>query len=130
MEHNATDAFSAEVRARFGVLPNFFCTAASAPGLIQQLWNFAKAGYLDNPLPSLFKERLFVQLSRFCEIRYCIVRHVGFLVGEGRPAGDAWAQPQTIEEVIALLSRPVRGGVESFPRVPREHPSARRDSEA
>jgi hypothetical protein len=55
----------------------------------------------------LFKERLFVHLSRFCEIRYCIVRHVGFLVGAGRPAGDAWAQPQTIEEVIALLSRPV-----------------------
>ena len=106
MEHT-TDAFSAEVRSRFGVLPNFFCTAASAPGLIQQLWGFAKAGYLDNPLPSLFKERLFVHLSRFCEIRYCIVRHVGFLVGEGRPAGDAWAQPQTIEEVIALVSRPV-----------------------
>ena len=107
MEHNATDEFAAEVRSRFGVLPNFFCTAASAPGLIQQLWGFAKAGYLDNPLPSLFKERLFVHLSRFCEIRYCIVRHVGFLVGEGRPAGDAWAQPQTIEEVIALVSRPV-----------------------
>jgi signal transduction histidine kinase len=107
VDHNDTDAFSAEVRARFGVLPNFFCTAASAPGLIQQLWSFAKAGYLDNPLPSLFKERLFVHLSRFCEIRYCIVRHVGFLVGEGRPAGDAWARPQTIEEVIALLSRPV-----------------------
>jgi signal transduction histidine kinase len=107
LEHNATDEFSAEVRSRFGVLPNFFCTAASAPGLIQQLWGFAKAGYLDNPLPSLFKERLFVHLSRFCEIRYCIVRHVGFLVGEGRPAGDAWAQPQTIEEVIALVSRPV-----------------------
>jgi len=107
VEHDSTDAFSAEVRSRFGVLPNFFCTAASAPGLIQQLWGFAKAGYLDNPLPSLFKERLFVHLSRFCEIRYCIVRHVGFLVGQGRPAGDAWAQPQTIEEVIALLSRPV-----------------------
>jgi signal transduction histidine kinase len=107
VDHNDTDAFSAEVRSRFGVLPNFFCTAASAPGLIQQLWGFAKAGYLDNPLPSLFKERLFVHLSRFCEIRYCIVRHVGFLVGEGRPAGDAWARPQTIDEVIALLSRPV-----------------------
>jgi signal transduction histidine kinase len=107
VDHNDTDAFSAEVRSRFGVLPNFFCTAASAPGLIQQLWGFAKAGYLDNPLPSLFKERLFVHLSRFCEIRYCIVRHVGFLVGEGRPGGDAGAQPQTIEEVIALVSRPV-----------------------
>jgi hypothetical protein len=104
---NDADTFSAEVRSRFGVLPNFFCSAASAPGLIQELWAFAKAGYLDNPLPSLFEERLFVHLSRFCEIRYCIVRHVGFLVGEGRPAGDASVQPQTIEEVIALLRRPV-----------------------
>jgi hypothetical protein len=26
-------------------------------------------------MPSLFKERLFVYLSRFCEVRYCIVRH-------------------------------------------------------
>ena len=99
--------FPAEVRARFGLLPNFFCTAASAPGLIEELWGFAKSAYLDSPLPSLFKERLFVHLSRFCEIRYCIVRHVGFLVGEGRPAGDASVRPQTIQQAIALLSRPV-----------------------
>lgn len=99
--------FTAEVRARFGVLPNFFCTAASAPGLIEQLWGFAKSSYLDNPLPSLFKERLFVQLSRFCEIRYCIIRHVGFLVGEGRPAGDANVAPQSVEQAMALLRRPI-----------------------
>ena len=83
MTQQQADGFSTEVRERFGVLPNFFCTAASAPGLIEKLWGFAKSGYLDNPLPSLFKERLFVHLSRFCEIRYCIVRHVGFLIGEG-----------------------------------------------
>jgi signal transduction histidine kinase len=99
--------FFAEVRSRFGVLPNFFCTAACAPGLIEQLWGFAKSAYLDNPLPSLFKERLFVHLSRFCEIRYCVVRHVGFLVGEGRPSGDPDQPPQSIDEAIALLSRPV-----------------------
>ena len=55
----------------------------AAPELIQQLWGFAKAGYLDNPMPSVFKERLFVWLSRFCPTRYCIVRHVGFLLAEG-----------------------------------------------
>ena len=66
---------------RLGVLPNFFCTGASAPGLIDRLWDFARSAYLDSPLPSLFKERLFVHLSRFCEVRYCIVRHVGFLIG-------------------------------------------------
>lgn len=103
------DPFKAQVSSRFGVLPNFFCTAPNAPGLIEELWGFARSAYLDSPLPSVFKERLFVHLSRFCEIRYCIVRHVGFLVGEGRPAGDASVRPESIEQAIALLSRPVPG---------------------
>jgi signal transduction histidine kinase len=50
-----------------------------------------------------------VHLSRFCETRYCIVRHVGFLIGEGRPAGDAGALPQTVGQVLELLSKPVPG---------------------
>ncbi len=102
--------FPAKVQSRFGVLPNFFCTAADAPELIEELWGFAKSAYLNSPLPSLFKERLFVQLSRFCAVRYCVVRHVGFLVGEGRPAGDPSVIPQSVERAIALLSRPVPDG--------------------
>jgi hypothetical protein len=98
-----------EVEARFGLMPNFFCTATAAPGLIDELWTFAKSAYLDSPLPSLFKERLFVYLSRFCAVRYCVVRHVGFLIGEGRPAGDVSVLPETIEQVTALLTRPARG---------------------
>jgi signal transduction histidine kinase/ActR/RegA family two-component response regulator len=100
--------FEAEVAGRFGILPNFFRSAAAAPELIQQLWGFAKAGYLDNPMPSLFKERLFVWLSRFCPVRYCIVRHVGFLLGHdhGHASGDAAAAPQTIEDVVRLLRQP------------------------
>ena len=97
------------IAERLGVLPNFFCTAASAPGLIDRLWDFARSAYFDNPLPSLFKERLFVHLSRFCEVRYCIVRHVGFLIGHGHPAGDPDCVPQTIDQVVALLRRPVPG---------------------
>jgi hypothetical protein len=102
-------AFEREVRGCFGVLPNFFCSASAAPGLIEELWAFAKSAYIDSPLPSLFKERLFVHLSRFCEVRYCIVRHVGFLIGQGRPAGDPKVRPETIEQVITLLQRPVQG---------------------
>jgi signal transduction histidine kinase len=102
--------FLAEVRSRLGMLPNFFCTAASTPGLVEELWGFAKSAYLNSPLPSLFKERLFVQLSRFCDVRYCVVRHVGFLVGEGRPAGDSTVRPESIAQAIALLSRPVPNG--------------------
>jgi signal transduction histidine kinase len=106
-QRSPEEQFQSEVRERFGVLPNFFCSASSAPGLIGEMWSFAKSGYLDNPLPAQFKERLFVHLSRFCETRYCIVRHVGFLIGEGRPAGNADALPQTVEQVIELLRKPV-----------------------
>ena len=112
MADEATDprvntAFRREVADRFGVLPNFFCSADAAPGLIEELWKFARSAYLDSPLPSLFKERMFVHLSRFCRVRYCIVRHVGFLAGLGRPAGDDGAPLDTVNHVIELLRRPV-----------------------
>jgi len=100
-------SFTKAVAERFGLLPNFFCSAPAAAGLIDELWAFAKSAYLDSPLPSLFKERLFVHLSRFCEVRYCIVRHLGFLLGEGRPSGDRAATPHTLAQALALLRRPV-----------------------
>lgn len=95
-----------EVEERFGVLPAFFRSAPDAPEVVQQLWLFAKAAYLDSPLPPLFKERLFVYLSRFCEVRYCVVRHCGFLIGRGRPAGDPDAMLMTVEQALELLRRP------------------------
>jgi PAS domain S-box-containing protein len=97
---------SARVEGRFGVLPNFFRLAPETPEITERLWGFAQAAYLDNPMPSVFKERLFVYLSRFCGVRYCIARHVGFLVGLGRPAGDAAVRPQSIVDVVNLLRRP------------------------
>jgi two-component sensor histidine kinase len=96
-------AFQREVASRFGLVPNFFASAPDAPEIIERLWEFAKAGYLDNPIPSLFKERLFVYLSRFCEVRYCIVRHCAFLVGRGHSSGDPAVEVQTIEQAIKLL---------------------------
>jgi hypothetical protein len=99
--------FEAEVINRFGILPNFFRSGSAAPELIQKLWSFVKSGYLDNPIPALFKERLFVILSRLCPIRYCVVRHVGFLLGHGRPAGDAYASTHSIIDVIRLLKQPM-----------------------
>jgi hypothetical protein len=77
-----------------------------APEIVEKLWDFAKSAYLDSPIPSLFKERLFVFLSRFCQARYCIVRHCGFLVGYGHSSGDASAAPQTIEQAVKLLKAP------------------------
>ena len=91
------------VAARFGVLPNFFRLTTHDPQITENMWGFAQFAYLDNPLPSLLKERLFVYLSRFCEVRYCIARHLGFLVGLGHPAGDPQCRPQSVDEVLALL---------------------------
>ena len=105
---NATQSeFEREVAARFGLVPNFFRSAPEAPFVIRELWTFAKSAYLDNPIPSLFKERLFVYLSRFCEARYCITRHCGFLLGLGRASGDPDAPAMTVSQVVRLLQRPV-----------------------
>lgn len=100
----------AQVKERFGVLPNFFQLTPETPEITANLWGFTQAAYLDNPLPSLFKERLFVYLSRFCAVRYCIARHLGFLIGLGRPSGDAQCRPQTADEVVSLLRRPLARG--------------------
>jgi PAS domain S-box-containing protein len=103
---------SKRVGERFGVLPNFFRLAPETPEITEKLWGFAQAAYLDNPLPSVFKERLFVHLSRFCAVRYCIARHAGFLVGLGRPAGDANVRTQSVTDVVKLLRRPFPRGHE------------------
>jgi PAS domain S-box-containing protein len=100
------------VEERFGILPNFFRLAPETPEITEKLWGFAQAAYLDNPLPSVFKERLFVHLSRFCAVRYCVARHVGFLVGLGRPAGDPTVRTQSVTDVVKLLRRPFPRGQE------------------
>ena len=94
------------------MLPNFFRLSPETSEITEKLWGFAQAAYLDNPLPSVFKERLFVHLSRFCAVRYCVARHVGFLVGLGRPSGDSTVRAQSISDVVKLLRRPFPRGQE------------------
>src|SRR3981081_1181259 len=100
------------VNERFGVLPNFFRLSPETPEITEKRWGCAPAAYLDNPLPSVFKERLFVHLSRFCAVRYCIARHTGFLIGLGRPAGDKDARAESVGDVLKLLRRPLPRGPE------------------
>src|SRR6185369_10112663 len=111
MARSTAPELQRRVIERFGVLPNFFRLYPETPEITEKLWGLAQAAYLDNPLPSVFKERLFVHLSRFCAVRYCIARHTGFLIGLGRPAGDKDARAESVENVVKLLRRP-------FPRGP------------
>jgi hypothetical protein len=98
LKNTSQEDFEREVAARFGLLPNFFRSGADAPLVARELWLFAKSAYLDTPIPTLFKERLFVYLSRFCEARYCITRHSA--LGLGQSAGDPAAPTMTITQVI------------------------------
>jgi PAS domain S-box-containing protein len=113
----AAQELQRRVSERFGVLPNFFRLSPETPEITEKLWGFAQAAYLDNPLPAVFKERLFVHLSRFCAIRYCIARHTGFLIGLGRPAGDKDARAADIVDVVKLLRRPLPRGPELTSRL-------------
>jgi hypothetical protein len=106
-QDTSQEDFEGEVAARFGLVPNFFRSAPDAPLVIRELWLFAKSAYLDTPIPTLFKERLFVYLSRFCEVRYCITRHCGFLLGLGQSAGDPNAPVMTVAQAVRLLQRSV-----------------------
>jgi C4-dicarboxylate-specific signal transduction histidine kinase len=87
-------------------VPKFFQSAPDAPEMVARLWDFANGMSLGNPIPSLFKERLCVYLSRFCEGRYCITRHSGFLIGLGQPSGFPSAQVESVAQVIRLLKTP------------------------
>ncbi|MCW7540351.1 ATP-binding protein [Aquabacterium sp. A7-Y] len=98
-------AWEQEARQRFGLLPGLYRSLIVSPRQPPPLWQHARMAYLDNPLPALLKERLFLHLSRFCESRYCAARHAAFLLGQGHPAGDTTTLPQSPEDVRALLAR-------------------------
>lgn len=92
------------IEERLGLCPSFFRLAAETPAIAWRLWWQAEGAYLDSPMPSLFKERLFTYLSRFCSVPYCVTRHSAFLVGRGRPAGDPEAPVITPDDVFHLLT--------------------------
>ncbi len=91
------DRLWAEIESRFGICPSFFKLAHHEPLIAWRLFRMAEFAYLDNPLPALFKGKLFMWLSRFCEVRYCVARYCTFLLGQGVSA----------EQALALLNEPM-----------------------
>lgn len=99
-------ATSARIAQRFGLVPSFFKMARAQPPIVEAMFGMVEFAYFDSPLPTLFKERLFTYVSRFCEVPYCMARHCGFLVGCGNVAGDAEADGITVAEAMTLLKTP------------------------
>ena len=64
-----------EVSGYFGYLPSWLVPDGENTQVLENLWQQTLAAYINNPLPELFKEKLFAYLSRYCSVPYCIVYH-------------------------------------------------------
>ncbi|MFE8604337.1 sensor histidine kinase [Archangium violaceum] len=103
-----------EIEARFGFFPPFFAPAEDDARVLENLWRQSLLAYVDNPLPALFREKLFAWLSRYCAVPYCIVCHSCAL----RPMG------MRASEVLALLESlpPPHGAIdETLSRLEANH---------
>ncbi|MES1026084.1 diguanylate cyclase [Gloeocapsa sp. BRSZ] len=92
-----SEQIKAEIEEKLGFFPPFFKPAQQNPKILENLWQQTCSAYLDNPLPTLFKEKLFAYLSRYCRVPYCIVCHSCSLYALGMNA----------TEVLALLESPL-----------------------
>lgn len=86
----------AEIEARLGFIPPFYEPAFDAPQVLRNLWSQTVSAYLDNPLPTVFKEQLAAYISRYCAQPYCMVVHSSSL----RPLGFNG------QEVLQLIGAP------------------------
>jgi len=90
------EQIKAEIEDKFGFFPPFFSPAEQNPQVLENLWQQTLVAYINNPLPSLFKEKLSAYLSRFCAVPYCMICHSCTLSPLGMKA----------QEVLELLESP------------------------
>src|SRR5262245_562942 len=83
-----SEQIKAEIEHMFGFSPNFFQPVLGAPEALESLWQEALAAYVNNPLPAVFKEKLFARLSRYCATPYCLVTHSCLMSFLGQSAGE------------------------------------------
>jgi hypothetical protein len=62
------EAVRKRISDRFGLVPSFFMMARVEPPIVEAVFGMVEFAYFDSPLPTLFKERLFTYVSRFCAV--------------------------------------------------------------
>lgn len=109
-----SEQIKAEIAEKFGFIPPFFGPAEQNPQVLENLWQQTLFAYINNPLPTLFKEKLAAYLSRYCAIPYCTICHSCFLRSLGVRA----------REVLDLLESPppVETDIDAHLRVLAAHP--------
>ena len=60
---------------RLGFFPSFLVSAIETPAILESLWEQTLSAYINNPLPELFKEKLFVFISGYCSNPYFVICH-------------------------------------------------------
>jgi len=105
----------AAIEERIGFLPPCFIPALEFPDILEDLWRRYLAGFCDNPLPELFREKLRLRLSRsttspyFAVVHACTLRELGVGAREVRellelPEPDAGE----IESALSALAGTTR----------------------
>jgi PAS domain S-box-containing protein len=85
-----------EIENQLGFFPPFLTPALSSPQVLENLWQQTLSAYINNPLPSFFKEKLFTYLSQFCSVPYFLICHSCVLRSLGI----------TAKEIFDLISAP------------------------
>ena len=88
---------TARIIDRLGFFPSFLVSAIETPDILASLWEQTLSAYINNPLPELFKEKLFVFVSRYCSSPYFIICHSCTLRSLG----------VTAQEILELNKLPV-----------------------
>jgi PAS domain S-box-containing protein len=66
----------AEIKEQLGLYPSFFVPAELTPDVLETLWQQTRLAYLNNPLPTLLKQKIFVTLSEYCHNFHTVLYHL------------------------------------------------------
>ncbi|MDX1932008.1 MAG: SpoIIE family protein phosphatase [Capsulimonadales bacterium] len=98
----------AQIEAAFGFVPPLFRRLRSHPQLLESLWLQARTAHIENPLPTLFKEKLAAFLSRYSPVPYALISHSVAWNALGGSPGEIVAfletPPSDPDELRAVLS--------------------------
>ncbi len=83
-----TEQIKAEIEGVFGFFPNFYHPVLESPEAFETIWQQTLAAYVNNPLPAVFKEKLFTRLSRYCAAPYCFITHSCLMRSLGQSASE------------------------------------------
>lgn len=97
-----------EIIKQIGYFPAFLIPALDSSPIYRSLTQQTQFAYINNPLPAVFKEKLFIALSRYCGIEYftichsCTLYSLGLSIAEILELGNL-KYPQSEAEAIAEL---------------------------